>query len=54
MDIENPKDDEEESDDEAEGIDIGSDGLRLAEDCVAALIDDDEEVEGLQHCKLCV
>ena len=54
MDIEEPKDDEEESDSEAEAIDVGSDGLRLVEDCVAALIDDDEEAEGVQHCKLCV
>ena len=54
MDIEKPKDDEEESDGEAEATDIGPDGLRLVEDCVAALIDDDEETEGLQHCKLCV
>ena len=54
MDVGNPEDDEEQSDDEAEVIDIGADGLRLVEDCVAALIDDDEETEGLQHCKLCV
>lgn len=42
---------EEGSDDEA--IEVGPDGLRLVEDCVAALIDDDEENEEVQTCKLC-
>lgn len=44
-------DDNEECDDDVE---IGPDGLRLEEDCVAALIDDDDENESVQTCKLCM
>ncbi|KAG5648990.1 hypothetical protein DXG03_000339 [Asterophora parasitica] len=48
---------EEQADEEGseEGdTELGPDGLRLVEDCLAALIDDDEENEEIQTCKLCM
>ncbi|KAG6821632.1 hypothetical protein H0H93_000141 [Arthromyces matolae] len=44
---------EEEEDSEEEEIRVGPDGLRLVEDCLPALIEDDEESEELKTCKLC-
>ncbi|KAF5388127.1 hypothetical protein D9615_000482 [Tricholomella constricta] len=47
---------QEEDDEESEDgdIEIGPDGLRLVEDCLGALIDDDEENEEVQTCRLCM
>ncbi|KAF9464471.1 hypothetical protein BDZ94DRAFT_496160 [Collybia nuda] len=42
---------DQESDDGV--VEIGPDGLRLEEDCLSALIDDDDEDDTLQTCMLC-
>jgi hypothetical protein len=44
--------DGEESDEEI--FEVGPDGLRLIEDCVGALMEEDEATEGVLNCKLCV
>ncbi|KAF8076480.1 hypothetical protein FPV67DRAFT_1664741 [Lyophyllum atratum] len=46
------RNDDEESEDG--DIEIGPDGLRTVEDCISALMDDDEENDELQTCQLCV
>jgi hypothetical protein len=51
VDVISGKEEDEESDDGV--IEIGPDGLRLEEDCLAALIDEIEEDGDLKVCKLC-
>ncbi|KAG6869265.1 hypothetical protein C0993_000018 [Termitomyces sp. T159_Od127] len=48
------EDPEDSEDDEDEEIRIGPDGLRLVEDCLPALIEDDEENVEMKICKLCI
>lgn len=45
---------EDPEDSEDEEVRVGPDGLRLVEDCLAALIGDDEENAEMKVCKLCM
>lgn len=48
------KGEDEDEDDEEEEDEIGPDGLRIADFCVAAIMVDDEDDENKKSCRLCV
>ncbi|KAG6810877.1 hypothetical protein H0H92_009998 [Tricholoma furcatifolium] len=43
-----------EDEDSEDEIRVGADGLRLVEDCVKELVEDDEDNQGRKTCKLCM
>ncbi|KAG5639288.1 hypothetical protein H0H81_004949 [Sphagnurus paluster] len=50
--VQDEDEDEDGSSDDGE-IELGPDGLRLVEDCLSLIIDDNEQDEDMQICKLC-
>jgi hypothetical protein len=45
--------DDDDDDDDGEVIEVDGDGLRLREQCVALMMDDDDNEEAKQICKAC-